>query len=45
MPAKPVVISSRARFEMTRRGISPTEIVRMIRSPRQVVPSVKGRAN
>ena len=43
MPAKPIRISGHARFEMGRRGVSQTEVLRMIRSPGQVLPSVKGR--
>jgi Domain of unknown function (DUF4258) len=44
MPAKPILISRHARFEMGRRGISPADVQRMVRSPGQVVPSVKGRS-
>jgi Domain of unknown function (DUF4258) len=43
MPAKPIRIGRHARFEMQRRGIRPTEVVRMIRRPGQVLPSFKGR--
>jgi hypothetical protein len=43
MPAKPVRISGHARFEMGRRGISRANVVGMIRSPGQVLPSAKGR--
>lgn len=44
MPAKPIRISSHARFEMRRRGIGRAEVVRMIRNPGQILPSVKGRS-
>ena len=43
MPAKPIRISGHARFEMGRRGISPANVMGVIRSPGQVLPSVKGR--
>lgn len=43
MAAKPIHISGHARFEMKRRGIRYREVVRTIRSPGQVLPSVKGR--
>ncbi len=43
MPAKPIRISGHARFEMGRRGISRADVLRMIRGPGQVLPSVKGR--
>ncbi len=43
MPAKPIQISSHARFEMKRRGIRPGEVIRTIRGPGQVLPSIKGR--
>jgi hypothetical protein len=43
MAAKPIRIGRHARFEMRRRGIRPIEVVRMIRSPGQVLPSYKGR--
>jgi hypothetical protein len=43
MPAKPIRIGRHARFEMRRRGIRPIDVVRMIRSPGQVLPSFKGR--
>ena len=42
MPAKPVRISAHARFEMSRRSILPGEVVRTIRHPGQVLPSIKG---
>ncbi len=44
MAAKPIRISSHARFEMARRGITAGEVIRTVRHPGQVVPSVKGRA-
>ena len=43
MRAKPIQISPHARFEMRRRGIRPAEVIRVIRSPGQVLPSRKGR--
>ena len=43
MAAKPIQISGHARFEMGRRGISRADVFRIIRSPGQVLPSVKGR--
>ncbi len=43
MPAKPIRISGHARFEMGRRGISRADVLRVIRSPGQVLPSVKGQ--
>jgi Domain of unknown function (DUF4258) len=43
MPAKPIRISGHACFEMRRRGISRAEVLRMIRSPGQVLPSANGR--
>ncbi len=43
MPAKPVRISLHARFEMKRRGIRAGDVFRTIRSPGQVLPSIKGR--
>lgn len=43
MPAKRIRISTHAAFEMRRRGIRRSEVVRAIRSPGQVLPSSKGR--
>ena len=43
MPVKPVRISSHARFEMSRRSIRPGEVVRIVRHPGQVLPSIKRR--
>jgi len=43
MPSKPIRIGRHARFEMRRRGISPGDVVGMIRNPGQVLPSFKGR--
>jgi hypothetical protein len=43
MAAKPIQISSHARFEMARRGISTADVIRTVRHPGQVVPSIKGR--
>ncbi len=43
MPAKSVQISAHARFEMRRRGIRSSDVVRTIRNPGQVLPSSKGR--
>jgi hypothetical protein len=43
MPAKSVHISAHAQFEMRRRGIRPSEVIRTIRNPGQVLPSSKGR--
>jgi hypothetical protein len=43
MPAKPIVISSHALFEMKRRGITAAEVRQMVRRPGQIIPSVKGR--
>lgn len=43
MPEKPIRISGHARFEMKRRGITPAMVEATIRSPGQVIPSVKGR--
>jgi len=43
MPAKPIWISSHARFEMRRRRISRADVIATIRNPGQVVPSIKGR--
>jgi len=43
MPSKAIRISGHAAFEMRRRGIKPAQVRQMIRSPGQVVPSVKGR--
>lgn len=43
MAAKRIHIGSHARFEMKRRSIKPADIVRTIRNPGQVLPSVKGR--
>ena len=43
MPPKAIHISGHARFEMGRRGISVAGVTLMIRSPGQVLPSVKGR--
>ncbi len=40
---KPIRIGSHARWEMRRRGISPGEVLRMIRHPGQVLPARKGR--
>jgi Domain of unknown function (DUF4258) len=40
---KPIQISSHAQFEMRRRGIRPSEVIRSIRNPGQIVPSTKGR--
>jgi hypothetical protein len=42
-PAKPIRISGHARFEMGRRGINRADVLRIIRGPGQVLPSVKGR--
>lgn len=44
MCAKPIRISGHARFEMVRRGVSRADVLRMIRRPGQVLPSVKGRS-
>ncbi len=35
--------SARTRFEMRRRGIRPSEVIRTIHHPGQVLPSLKGR--
>ena len=43
MAGKPIRFTGHARFEMKRRGIGSDEVIRVIRSPGQVVPSVKGR--
>lgn len=43
MPAKRVLISAHAAFEMRRRGIRRGEVVRTIRNPGQVLPSSNGR--
>lgn len=43
MPAKRILISTHAAFEMRRRGIRRSELFRTIRNPGQVVPSTKGR--
>jgi hypothetical protein len=43
MAAKRIHISGHARFEMKRRRIRPSEVVKTIRSPGQIVPSAKGR--
>jgi hypothetical protein len=43
MAAKPIVFSGHALFEMGRRGVSRSDVIRLIRSPGQVLPSVKGR--
>lgn len=43
MAIKPIRISRHARFEMQRRGISRSLVVRMIRSPAQVLASIHGR--
>lgn len=43
MAAKPIRITRHARFEMKRRGISPDLVLRMVRSPGQVVPADHGR--
>ncbi len=43
MPSKPIRFSAHARFEMRRRGIGQAEVVRTIRNPGQVLPSVNGR--
>ena len=43
MNGQPVVISPHARFEMQRRGISISEVVAVVRTPGQVLPSRKGR--
>ena len=43
MAAKPIVFSRHALFEMRRRGVSRSDVIRLIRSPGQVLPSVKGR--
>ena len=43
MTTQPIQFSAHARFEMRRRGIGQAEVVRTIRNPGQVLPSVKGR--
>ncbi len=43
MATKPIQVSRHAQFEMTRRGISRGEVVRIIRNPGQIVPSTHGR--
>jgi hypothetical protein len=43
MPAKPIQISSHARFEMGRRRIKRADVIATIRKPGQVLPSIKGR--
>jgi len=43
MALKPIIISEHALFEMRRRGNGRAEVLRTIRNPGQVVPSVKGR--
>ncbi len=43
MAVKSIRISSHARFEMRRRGISEALVRRMIRNPGQVLPTAKGR--
>ncbi len=43
MASKPIRISSHARFEMQRRRIRVSEIIRTIRNPDQVLPLVKER--
>jgi hypothetical protein len=44
MASKPILISGHARFEMKRRGITAALVIRTIRSPGQVMPSVRGRS-
>jgi hypothetical protein len=44
MRAKPILFSGHAFFEMKRRGVARSDVIRLIRSPGQVLPSVKGRA-
>ncbi len=43
MAQKPIQISHHARFEMKRRGISTSEVERVIRYPGQILPSSHGR--
>ncbi len=43
MANKPIKVSGHARFEMKRRGISFPLVRATVRSPGQIVPSVKGR--
>jgi hypothetical protein len=43
MAAKPIQISEHGRFEMKRRGIERAQVVATIRSPGQVLRSIKGR--
>jgi hypothetical protein len=43
MRAKPILFSGHALFEMKRRGVAQSDVIRLIRSPGQVLPSVKGR--
>jgi hypothetical protein len=43
MPQKPVILTSHARFEMRRRGISEVEVRRVVREPGQILRSRKGR--
>lgn len=43
MPAKPIRISSHARFEMGRRRLKRADVIATIRNPGQVLPSIKGR--
>jgi hypothetical protein len=43
MAGKPIRISGHAHFEMKRRGIRRSEVEAAIRTPGQILPSVKGR--
>jgi hypothetical protein len=43
MTDKPVHITGHARFEMGRRGISEAQVMALLRTPQQIVPSRKGR--
>jgi hypothetical protein len=43
MPAKRIRISAHAAFEMRRRSIRRSEVVRTILNPGQLLPSSKGR--
>jgi Domain of unknown function (DUF4258) len=43
MRAKPIHFSGHALFEMRRRGVARSDVIRLIRSPGQVLPSVNGR--
>lgn len=43
MAEKPVRISGHARFEMRRRRVTESEVIRVLRRPEQIVPSRKGR--